>query len=74
MYVCIHIYIHIYEHINIRTSQSMIYVRLLVNRSHKRILLIVQVQIFEILFREFILQDLIQRTRLCGTGFIPQHC
>ena len=31
-------------------------------------------QIFKILFQGFELQDLILRTRVCGTGFIPQHC
>ena len=30
------------------------------------------VQIFKILFQGFILQNLILRTRLCGTGFITQ--
>ena len=54
--------------------QSIIYVPLLVCVFHKSILLIVQYKYFKCCSKDFTLQDLIFRTRLCGTGFIPQHC
>jgi len=51
----------------IHPTQSIMYVPLQVNRSQKYILLIVQYK-----YINFILQNLILRTRLCGTGFITQ--
>ena len=39
---------------------------------HKSILLIVQYKYLKICSKDFTLQDLILRTRLCGTDFIPR--
>jgi len=50
------------------------YVHLLVNRFQKSILLIIQYRCLKSCSEDFMLQDLILRTRLCGTGFVPQHC
>jgi len=46
--------------------------RSLVNRFQKLILLIVQYKYLESRSKKIILQNLILRTRLCGTGFITQ--
>ena len=54
-----------------RPTQSMIYVPSLVNIS-ENYFTYPSVQIFKILFRNFILQYLILRKRSCGTGFITQ--
>ena len=66
------------QHINIkaytRPTQSMIYVQLLVNRFQKSLLLIVRYKYFQICSKDFILQDLILRTRLCSTNLISQQC
>ena len=48
------------------------YVSLLVNRFQKIILLIVQYKYLKSCSGDFILQNLILRTRSCGTGFITQ--
>jgi len=50
----------------------MTYVPLRVNRFQKIILLIVQYKYFESCSGDFILQNLILRTRSCSTGFITQ--
>ena len=55
-------------------TQSMIYVPLLVCVFHKSIWLVFQYKYFKSCSKDFKLQNLILRTRLCGTGFIPQHC
>jgi len=57
-----------------RPTQSMIYVPLLVCVFHKSMLLIVQHKYSKSCSKDFKLQNLILRTRLCGTGFILQHC
>jgi len=57
-----------------RRNHSRIYVPLLVYLSQKVILLIVQYKYLKSCSKNFKLQDVILRTRLCGTGFIPQHC
>jgi len=53
-------------------TQTIIYVPLMVNRFQKSILLIVQYNFLKSCSRDFILQNLILRTRKCGTGFITQ--
>jgi len=55
-----------------RPTRSIIYVPLLVNRFQKSILLIVQYTYFKSCPRDWILQNLILRTRLCSIGFITQ--
>ena len=55
-----------------RPTQSIIYVPLHVNRFQKSILLIVQYKYLKSCSGDFILQNLILRTRSCGTGFITQ--
>jgi len=57
-----------------RPTQLIIYVPLLVCVFHKSILLIVQYKYLKSCCKDFKLQNLILRTRVCGTGFIPQHC
>jgi len=54
-------------------TQSIIYVPSLVCVFHKTILLIVQCKYLQSCSKDFKLQNLILLTRLCGTGFIPQH-
>jgi len=56
------------------STQSIIYVPLLVCVFHKSILLIVQYKYLKNCSKDFTLQNLILRTRSCGNGFIPQHC
>jgi len=58
----------------IRPTQSILFIPLLVRVFHKSILRIVQYGYLTCCSKDFTLQDLILRTRLCGTGFIPQHC
>ena len=41
---------------------------------HKILLLIIQYTYLKCCFKDLTLQDLILRTKLCGTGLIPQHC
>jgi len=53
-------------------TQSIIYVPLQVNRFHKIILLIVQYKYLKSFSEDFILQNLILRTKLCGIGFIDR--
>ena len=53
-----------------RPTQSMIYVHFLVNRFEKSILLIVQYKYSKSCAEDQMFQDLILRTRLCGTSFI----
>jgi len=53
-------------------TQSIVYVPLQVNRSQKCIWLNVQYKYIKSVPEIFILQNLILRTRLCGTGFITQ--
>jgi len=55
-----------------RPTQSIMYVPLQVNRSQKSILLIVQYKYLKSCSRDFILKNLILRTRSCGIGFITQ--
>ena len=59
--------------IHIRPTQSIIYVPLQVNRFQKSILLIVQYKYLKSCSGDVILQNLILRTRSCGSGFITQH-
>ena len=59
---------------SIRPTQSMIYVHLLVKTLQEIILLIIQYKFLKSCTEDFTLQDLILRTRLCGTCFISQHC
>ena len=54
-------------------TQSIIYVPLHVIRFHKSILLIVQYKYLKSCSEDFILKNLILRTRSCGTVFITQH-
>jgi len=56
----------------IRPTQSMVYAPFQVNRFQNLILLIVQYKYLKSCSRRFILQNLILRTRLCGTMFITQ--
>jgi len=49
-------------------TQSMIYVPILVIRFQESILLIVQYKYLESCSEDFIVQNLILRTRSCGTG------
>ena len=55
-----------------RPTQSMIYVHERVNRFQKSILLIVHYKYLKSCSENLILQNLILRTRLYGTGFITQ--
>jgi len=55
-----------------RPTQSIMYVPLQVNRFQKSILRIVQYKYLKSSSGDFILQNLILRTRSCGTGFITQ--
>ena len=57
----------------IRPTQSIIYVPLQVIRLHNNILLIVQYKNLKSCSEDFILKNLILRTRSCGTAFITQH-
>jgi len=41
---------------------------------HNSILLVVQYKHLKSCSKDFKLENLMLRTRLCGTGFIPQHC
>ena len=65
-------YIFTYTLHTYRPTQSIIYVPLQVNRFKKIILLIVQYNHSKFCPEDCILQNLILRTRLCGTGFITQ--
>ena len=59
----------------VRPTQSIIDVPLLCERFQKGILIIVQYKYLKSCSREFILQNLILRTRSCGSGFItPSSC
>jgi len=55
-----------------RPTQSIIYVPLQVNKFQESILLIVQYKHLKSCSEDFVLQNLILRTRSCGTGFITQ--
>jgi len=57
---------------HVRPTQSIIHVPLQVNRFQKFILLIVQYKHLKSCSKDFILQNLILRTRLCGTEFITE--
>ena len=74
IYMCVYIYVFTCIYIYIRPTQSMIHVPLLVNRFQKSVLLIIWYKYLKSCTKNFMLQDLILRTRLCGTGFIHQHC
>jgi len=54
----------------VRPTQWMIYIPLLVNRFQKSILLIVQYKYWKSCSKDFIPQNLILRTRSCGTAYI----
>ena len=56
----------------IRPTQSMIYVPLLVNRFQKSVLLFVQYKQLKSCSGDLILQNVILRTRSCGTGVITE--
>ena len=56
----------------IRSTQSIIYIPLQVNRFQKSILLIVEYKYSKSCSKDSILQNPILRTRSCGTGFITQ--
>ena len=51
----------------------MIYLPLQVIRFHKSILLIIHYKYLKSCSKDFILKNLILRTRSCGTAFIKQH-
>ena len=80
VHVCIHIckstHLHIYTSTHLhsynRPTESIIHVPLQVNRFQKSILLIVQYKYSKSCSGDFILQNLILRSRSCGTGFITQ--
>jgi len=57
----------------LRSTQSIIYVPLLVSVFHKSILLVVQHKYLKCWSKDFTLQNLILRTIVYGTGCIPQH-
>jgi len=57
----------------IRPTQSNFYVPLQVDRFQKSILLIVQYTYLKSCSGDFILQNLILRTKSCGNGFITEH-
>ena len=59
-------------HLCARLTQTIIYVPLQVNIFQKSILLIVQYKYLKSCSGNFILQNLILRTRSCGTGFVAQ--
>jgi len=56
----------------VRPTQAIIYVPLLVNRFQKSILLIVQYKDLKSCSGDCILQNLILRTRSCGTGSVTR--
>jgi len=56
-----------------RPTQWKIYIPLLVNRFQEIILLIAQYKYLKSCSEDFILQNLILRTRSCGTAYITQH-
>jgi len=56
-----------------RPTQSIIYVPLQVIRFQKIILLIVQYKCLKSCSEDFIIKNLILRTRSCGNVFITQH-
>jgi len=56
-----------------RPTQSIMYVPFQVNRFHKSILVIEQYKYLKSCSEDFILKNLILRTRSCGTAFITQH-
>ena len=62
------------RNVYIRPTQSIIYVPLLVCVFHKSILIIIRYKYSKSGSKDFKLEDVILRTRVCGTGFIPQHC
>jgi len=47
---------------------------LLMRVIHKSIFNIVEYKYYKSWDKDFKLQDLILRTRICGSGFIPQNC
>jgi len=55
-----------------RPTQVMNYIPLLVNRFQTSILLIVQYKYLQSCFKDLIPQNLILRTRSCGTAYITQ--
>jgi len=71
-YLQIHNHTHTMTHTQTRPTQSIMYVPLQVNRSQKCMLLIVQYKYIKSCSGDLILQNLILRTRLCGTMFITQ--
>ena len=66
-----HIWIYHVAHVN-HPTQSIMYVPLQVNRFQTSILRIVQYKYWKSCSGDFILQNLILRTRSCVTGFITQ--
>ena len=56
----------------VRPTQTIIHVPLLVNRFQKSILLIVQYKDLKSCSENLFLQNLILRTRSCGTGFVTR--
>ena len=76
VYVCPQTHAHVDAHTYVHRPthwQSLIYVPLLVYVFQKSILLIVHYKYLKSCSKDFTLQDLILRTKLCGTGFCPQH-
>jgi len=57
----------------LRPTQSIIYVPSQVNRFQKIILVIVKYKYLESCSGDFVLKNLVLRTRSCGTAFITQH-
>jgi len=70
--ICIYIHKYVSIYMYIRPTQSMIYDHLLVNTFQKIVLLIVRYKYLKSCSDDSILQNLILRTRLCGTGFSTQ--
>ena len=71
MCVCVYVCVCVLAY---RLTQSMIYVPLLSNSLQKSILLSVRYNFLKSCSEDFILQDLLIRTRWWSTGLISQHC
>ena len=59
-------------YVHTRPTQSMIYVPVLVNKFQKSVLLIVHYKYSKSCYGDFILQNLILRTRSCSISFITE--
>ena len=70
--ICSNTYMFVQRVESYRPTQWMIYIPLLVNRFQESILLIVQYKYLKSCSKNFIPQNLILRTRSCGTAYITQ--